>query len=140
MVSFPQNSYKTSYDLWEATLKKRTMSVQQLARSFGKSNKQTDRYPVTLLYGLLHYFQWNQLCLFRLIIPRWLVNLSRSPADQNTHMKTHWKLKIWPFSLPMLSRVLVKVLNNFKNNECFYLWLTVLIRKVPVEHWTPKSL
>ena len=36
-----QNSYKPSRNLWEATLLRRTRSVQRLARSFG-TNKHTD--------------------------------------------------------------------------------------------------
>ena len=36
-----ENSYKPSRDLWEATLLRRTQSVQRLARSFG-TDTQTD--------------------------------------------------------------------------------------------------
>ena len=37
--TLPQNSYKLSQDLWEATLYRRTISVQRLARSFGKDRQ-----------------------------------------------------------------------------------------------------
>ena len=40
--TLPQNSYKPSRDLWEATLLRRIRSVQQLARSFS-TNRQTHR-------------------------------------------------------------------------------------------------
>ena len=33
-VTLPKNDYKPSQDLWEATLKRRDVSVQQLGRSF----------------------------------------------------------------------------------------------------------
>ncbi len=49
----PQNSYKPSRNLYEATLLRRTRSVQRLARFFG-TNRQTDRHRSTLYYGLLY--------------------------------------------------------------------------------------
>ena len=45
VVPLPQNS---SQELDEATLCRRTLSVQRLAKSFG-TIKQTDRHPVTVL-------------------------------------------------------------------------------------------
>ena len=60
-----QNSYKPSRNLWEATLLRRTWSVQLFRYKY--THRQTDRHPVTLVYGFLvdsffsHYgFETNQ--------------------------------------------------------------------------------
>ena len=61
MAPFTPNSYKPSKDLWEATLLRRIISVQRLARSFVTYKKQTDilllldKYCLSF-YCLISYF------------------------------------------------------------------------------------
>ena len=73
--TLPQNSYKPSRDLWEATLLRRTRSVQRLARSFGtdtQTDKQTSCYfSIRIKWEFLSIFSHTSLVLLVFLDELW---------------------------------------------------------------------
>ena len=98
--TLPQNSKKPSRDLWEATLLRRTQSVQRLARSFG-TNKHIDKYTscyfsIRIAFIVIKYFTSN--ChLAHIFIPNKIVMIDRIWKEiKETKLWffwTHWCIK-----------------------------------------------
>ena len=107
--TLPQNSDKPSQDLWEATLKRRTMSVQRLRRSFG-TDRQTDRHRFCYFYirQQIFFYFWI-IFTFKNIEPPFLFRFPGlwrfTVLDYNTihrvglRGKSSWQAQVYPLLL-----------------------------------------